>query len=303
MESSLQQFNRSLKSFHLETSVAVTLFNLEGDCIAFSGGGRDFCRYMKFNTSLCRGCAKCDARAMELCREDGKIHEYMCHAGIWEVVGPLFGKSGTIVGFLIGGKYLHRSTPEISWQKMMQAIAHLEKPDRERAACAFHNLPALGEEEVRKTLAVFERTVEALSATDYIESLCNEEVTHSIGVIKSNANNGCRTTCEALCKALHRSIHSLEAFYLKYCGELPARFIAERTMTLSEDSLMNTRRRVADIASDLGYERSAFIAFFKRECGFSPAVFRQFEDKWDKALAKICEENSRNFDATLPFSR
>ena len=280
MESYFDLINRLLEAFYRRMLVTITLYDKHGVCIAHRGGGKDFCRYVKYDDGFRRGCGNCDKNAIKKCRKDGKCREYFCHMGVRETIIPLFGNGGEPVGFLVAGKYRCKQTMAEAEQILMKSIAHKPKREREVLRAAFNALPILDEAHAQEIVPALERLVEELSASGCVSALCNDEVHAVADFIRGS--KGIKMSNDQLYGILRRSRHASENFFKKYCRETPARFIAECKLITAEDRLMNTKEKISVIASDLGYSYSSFITFFKRECGITPGQLRKHKHFKDK---------------------
>ncbi len=65
-------------------------------------------------------------------------------------------------------------------------------------------------------------------------------------------------------------------YFRKVTGKTFKRFILEKRLELAKFMLLNTEKRVSEIASKLGYsDTSNFTHFFKRLTGMSPAEYKK----------------------------
>jgi AraC-like DNA-binding protein len=83
-------------------------------------------------------------------------------------------------------------------------------------------------------------------------------------------------TSEALAREVNMSRSAFADRFTALLGQPPMRYLTAWRMQLARHSLMETRRTVAQIAFEVGYEsEAAFNRAFRRECGSPPATWRR----------------------------
>lgn len=297
MKSCMEHVNAKLERFCMgKKKIAITLFDKYGNCVTHRGGGKSYCRFIRCDLGLCSACRECDKRAMEVSVGKNKRYEYLCHAGVTEVARVLRRKDGTVIGYLVVGKFRRISDEARSRRIFEEAIAGCDESQREQLTEYFEQLPVLDGREYRAVLRDLDRLAEALCKTDRIKGLYNREALFCTRLILESVEEALRRTekegevyveritCESLCERFYLSRHSTESHFRAECGETPARFIKERILVISEDLFMNTHYSTRMIAAMFGYGLPSFYAFFKRECGVTPGQFRAYrkDDKNEK---------------------
>ena len=83
-------------------------------------------------------------------------------------------------------------------------------------------------------------------------------------------------TSEALAREVNMSRSTFADRFTALLGQPPMRYLTAWRMQLARHSLTETRRTVAQIAFEVGYEsEAAFNRAFHRECGSPPATWRR----------------------------
>ncbi|MCK4982098.1 MAG: PocR ligand-binding domain-containing protein, partial [Victivallaceae bacterium] len=105
----------------------------------------DFCRLIKANRTGC-GCEGYDSRTMvKKSAEIGKPFVNICHAGLGEVVFPIYGYNNLHVATVFIGQAI---TDEIDKKGFPEIICRVRKlgVDEEKLQVAYHQLPRLSKE-------------------------------------------------------------------------------------------------------------------------------------------------------------
>ncbi len=281
--------------FLAEMKITIALFDLRGNCITHRGGGKEFCCAVRLHFD--KKCREEDENAFTNALQDGKPHRYRCHAGLTEIVFPLLDTDGTVVGFIIIGKFREKDCVEEARAVAQKAIRG-DARKREAALADFEDLPTLDENEIRKALALLREIAQMLRDLDCLQSLHEPEILQTIDIEKAPRKK--KLTCAQLYESLYTTRHPHEKIIRKACGETPSRFLDERRLVRAEDRLMNTDDSIEKIAEDLGYEPLSFTAFFKRHCGIAPQKFRKNKQRPAENENKRTRKKHKD-DTTLPF--
>lgn len=79
-----------LNNLQLLTGIWVNIFDADGKDIRLFGNAAAFCQHIQAETEGRRRCEDCDARAVEKCAALGRAYQYRCHAGLKEIVVPIY---------------------------------------------------------------------------------------------------------------------------------------------------------------------------------------------------------------------
>lgn len=304
MKDYLLQVNPLFEQFVDEMNLTIALFDLRGNCITHRNGGKEFCCIVK--AQLGGDCQKEDEKALNNARRSGKPCRYKCHAGLTEIVFPLLDADGTVVGFIIIGKFREEECLEEARAAAQNTIKR-GALKRDKTLAAFEDLPTLSENEIRKALALLSEIAQTLRETDCLKILTSPYVRQTFDMIETikTSKDDCakKLTGKQLYQDFHMSRNALDARFMDACGKSPACFLSDRRMVGAEDLLRNTNDSIEKIAEKLGYEPLSFTAFFKRRCGIAPAKFRK--SRQNRPAAGTDPHARRNpkrkDDTTLPF--
>ena len=93
-----------LKSLHLLTGMAVTLYNSHKLWVmSYPNINCDFCKVLRENKCYLMRCRANDAEALNLCAKKGSMIVYRCYMGLYEMIIPLYDQD-SICGYLMLGQ-------------------------------------------------------------------------------------------------------------------------------------------------------------------------------------------------------
>jgi AraC-like DNA-binding protein len=113
---------------------------------------------------------------------------------------------------------------------------------------------------------------------DWLAGLCDPYVGRALSFIHRKLAYPWRL--EELAREVGLSRSALGDRFIEHVGVSPMRYLSRRRLQEAADQLRNSRRPVAQIAYDIGYEsEAAFSRSFKREFGIAPVAFRASVDR------------------------
>ena len=227
---------------------------------------------------------------------------YLCHAGISEVAIPIRRRNGDLAGYLIMGKCLCVDSVE-ECKEVFRKLYSRSDLDRSDLA-SFRDLPWLGTKSLKTAICSLERIARNIERAGIMEGFRDAFMLQIIRMVEINKVGMCKTgaredeaekdmrkkvTCERIYGVLPFSRDTLEKKVMECCGEKLSDFLDQRIMIRAEDLLLNTCRRVDEIAGSLGYDPAGFNEFFKQHYGDNPGNFRKTgvdrETRFENALA------------------
>jgi AraC family transcriptional regulator len=119
--------------------------------------------------------------------------------------------------------------------------------------------------------AMLQITIQSTSTVP--QTLIDGRVLRAIGIIESKFHS--RLTLRTLADQVHLSVFAFVRLFKRETGLSPWQFIMRCRIEASKALLLSTRRAVAQIAYDVGWQNvSHFTAVFRRLVGATPGVFR-----------------------------
>lgn len=110
--------------------------------------------------------------------------------------------------------------------------------------------------------------------TGWLAGLRDPAIGRALGLLHARVSEA--WTAEALAREVNMSRSAFAERFSAVIGQPPMSYLTGWRMQLAKHSLLESRRTVAQIAYEVGYEsEAAFSRAFRRECGDPPAAWRR----------------------------
>jgi AraC-like DNA-binding protein len=110
--------------------------------------------------------------------------------------------------------------------------------------------------------------------TGWLAGLRDPAIGRALGLLHAKVDVD--WTAEALARAVNMSRSAFADRFTTIVGQPPMRYLTGWRMQLAKHSLLESRRTIAQIAYEVGYDsEAAFSRAFRRECGSPPAAWRR----------------------------
>ncbi|MBO4356335.1 MAG: PocR ligand-binding domain-containing protein [Clostridia bacterium] len=111
----IEKLRGLLKDFYEISHIRITVFdeNME-ELVSYPVTVAPYCNIIRQTSLGFDACMKCDRDACQTAAKNHNTHIYRCHAGLTEVVAPLF-VGDVIVGYLLFGHVFSYSSHEEGW--------------------------------------------------------------------------------------------------------------------------------------------------------------------------------------------
>lgn len=261
------------------TGLKTSIYDGNGKNIQVFGGHQEFCRLINADPEGHTRCETCDARAVEQCADIQGVYRYRCHAGLCEVVVPIY-ESGIAIAYLAFGQFLDSTPVKQQWETAVKNLNWYEG-DRSALKETFFSLRQLSEQEIDayaeilEALALYIRQEGMIRSTEYtdIQKLEMYLDAHYMEPLSLNR----------LSSDLHMGTTKLCALAKKLSGgSTLTRIIAQRRVSAAKELLLKSDAPVAVVAEQVGFsDYNYFTKIFKSVTGITPSAYR----KKNRALA------------------
>jgi len=272
--------NEKLRQLQLNlyelVGVQTNIWDITGKNVQLFGKHTNFCRLINNDPEGHRRCVECDCMAVKACAEKRQSYSYVCHAGLREIVLPVF-DSGEIVAFIAFGQLLDSSPRKLQWEHTLSTLDWYEG-DMEELKEAYAEL-------IQYTPAKFKAYEEILQAiTSYIQLE---------GIIRS-ANFSDQQRLEMYIEEHYMEKLSLKTISdalgigtTKLCSlakKLSAdgsitKLISIRRVEAAKSMLLKEDLSVAEIAEKVGFsDYNYFTKIFKKLVGCTPSQYRKLKN-------------------------
>ena len=275
---------RLLTSLRTLTGVHTNIFDMHGKDIEITEEHAPFCQLINSIPEGHARCEACDAQAVKKCL--GIRKPYRCHAGLCEVVLPIY-SGDEAIAYMVFGQLLDDSSREQQWEKTRQTLEWYPG-DLDELKNAYGRLKQFSDKEFRsysellEALAAYINLKEIIRATEHtelqrLENYLNQHYMEklSLASISADLNIGRTKLC-----ALARQLSG---------GSTLTHMIAQRRVNAAKLLLSRSDTPIATVAEAVGIsDYNYFSKVFRNFTGVTPSAFRKAH------RAKTMEKTNKN---------
>ncbi len=264
---------RLITNLQTFTGISTSVYDASGKGVQLGGEHCAFCRLMNASAQGHARCEASDAQAVRRCAAMRSVYSYRCHAGVNEVVLPIY-DSGVPIAYLAFGQLLDSAPVKQQWEAAQRSLGWYEG-DMEQLKEAFFQMRQLSRPEMNaygeilEALALYIRQEGMIRSAEYtdlqkLELYLDEHYMEplSLGRISSDLHVGTTKLC-ALAKKLSG-------------GSTLTRIIAERRVAAAKELLTKTDAPVAAVAEKVGFsDYNYFTKIFRSVTGMTPSAYRK----------------------------
>ena len=226
----------------------------------------EFCRKIQEECNLYSRCVEMDARMQSEVMRSGKELCYTCHAGLKEVVAPIY-INGDLGGFLMLGQF--RDTDQ--YPKEMLSLTE-EFPEFRKF---FYDLPCYPEKQLKGIIGLLRVLLDYISLCE-LASLKGSRLQYEI-IKYLKKNWDAKITLKKLALYLNCSVsyisHELRSRYNITFTDLVTR---ERISKAEKEMTDNPQKSIAEIAAIAGFKDVYYFSrVYKKNRGVAPISFRK----------------------------
>ena len=260
----------NLQSF---TGISTSLYDANGKGVQLGGEHCEFCRLVNASPEGHAKCVASDAQAVRCCAEQHRVYAYRCHAGVNEVVLPIY-DSGVPIAYLAFGQLLDSAPVKQQWEAAARSLGWYEG-DPEELREAFFRMRQLSKQEIHayaeilEALALYIRQEGMIRSAEYtdlqkLEMYLDAHYMEPLSLSRISAELHVGTT--KLC-ALAKKLSG---------GGTLTRIIAERRVAAAKELLLRSDAPVAAVAEKVGFsDYNYFTKLFKSVTGITPSAYRK----------------------------
>lgn len=260
--------------------VVIDFINRDGESLKLSKmkNFNPYCARLRSEESGFAACAACDCQHARQASLKQDVVIYQCHAGLSELVVPLFSDSGTYVGGMTSGQFF-RENEDCMTDEEVSAVAREHQLDSKTMCSLYRQTKTLTSIQVEGIIeylqSIGQIIVETHNKLLFMESIDSPA---KIPLIKQFVKDNYRKkiTLPETARKFHMSVDYFGHYFTKEVGTSFLYFVNLFRISQAEEMLLQTHNSISDIAMLTGFKSlSQFNRTFKAAAGISPREFRK----------------------------
>lgn len=268
-----EKLRKLLTSLYMIAGIQTNIYDEHGEDIKLFGNHADFCRIINSTAAGHERCVQCDRAAVKCCAESRKPYRYRCHAGLKEVIIPIF-DSGKPVAFLAFGQVLDDTPYREQWNHTLTTLSWYDGDILELRDC-FWRLIQLSDDKMH----AYEDILCALTSYIQLERIiCSTELSDEQRLEEYIDKHYMeKLSLKKISDDLHMGTTKLCALAKKLSGDgSVTKLTTNRRIAEAKILLYNKRLSVAEIAERVGFsDYNYFTKMFKKTVGVTPSQYRK----------------------------
>ncbi len=279
-----EKLQRLLSNLYMFAGIQTNIYDKTGRDIQVFGKHTDFCRLINDTPDGHRRCTECDCQAVQTCTERRGVYSYRCHAGLSEVVLPIF-FDGEPMAFLAFGQLLDERPYAEQWEFAARSLTWYPG-DIEELQEAFFRLTRMSSarrrayEEILEAIALYIRLEGIIMTTELsdqqrLKMYIDEKYAEKLSLAK-------------ICEDLRMGSTKVCSLAKKISGDgSVVKMITARRIAEAKTLLLNTNLTVSQISGRVGFsDYNYFTGVFKKTTGQTPTEYRRTASQDDSVVIR-----------------
>ena len=268
-----------LRHYHNVTKIRIAILDTNyNDIVGYPKNRDSICNYIRSCKEADRCCQECDKKACSIVNQTGGFYMYECHAGLHEIIIPLY-VNGSIIGYLFFAHLFHGDSREDTLRNIIEKTKRFDLDEeviknlckdsillsKNYLNSATYLLETLATYICMENLGFFYQPNELIRDIDnYIQQHIQEDI-----------------SIPKLCRAMGIGKTKLHSLSKQYFNEGIHQHIRKYRINLAKTLLeSNDNITIDEVASRCGFtDYNYFIQLFKKMVGITPNKYKKFLHK------------------------
>ena len=268
----IDKLQKVMSDFYTCTNITITLFDRNLNCITDVGAWQPYCLAIGDNPELLAKCSGCNRdNSIKSLNQRGTL-VYTCHAGVAEVVTPIF-QNDTFIAFLMIGKF-RDAEEKYSSAKLVCEAADKYGLDKDKMLEAYYKLPVLDKKCIDSAISVLEMLIYYMTNEKFMRYDNSIRFSSIDKYIEENISE--KITVDEISSHFRIPRHLLYAIFDNETGDSIQEYIIKKRIRKAQHLLSSTTLSVSQISVKVGYpEYNYFFRIFKERVGTTPLQYRK----------------------------
>lgn len=261
-----------LQSFHHLTELRIVIFDDSfHEILGYPSEHCSFCTHIRSDETALKKCNACDEAACKVCQHTNELYLYICHAGLSEVVSPIY-YNNTIIAYLMFGQICNYPDKEAVWP-FIQERCKGYSIDMDELKQSFFEKPYISLETLHAAANIIEACTAYIHLTELIRKDSNDLPFQINQYIISNLDK--LLTADSICQEFHISHSRLYRISEQLYGCSIGKQIKKLRIQVAQKLLRDSDLNISEIAMRIGiYDYNYFTKYFKQATGVTPSLYR-----------------------------
>ena len=268
----VEKLQKVMSDFYACTKITITLFDRNLNCITDVGEWQPYCMQIGEKPELLEKCSGCNHDSCAKSLNKRSTVMYTCHAGVAEVVAPIF-QNDTFIAYLMIGKF--RDAEEVySSPEMVTQAAEKYGLDKDKMLEDYYKLPVLDKKTIDSAISLLEILIYYFTGEKFFHYDHSVQFAAINQYIEDNLSE--KITVEEICNHFRIPRHLLYATFDHESGDSIQEYIIKKRIRKAQRLLSDTDLPVSQISTQVGYpEYNYFFRIFKERVGETPLHYRK----------------------------
>ena len=267
-----KKIERSISDFYIGTGIAAVLYDADGETVAASKSYTKYCAAVRKNEKRVLACSRSNYLQMDEAKRTGKTVFYTCHAGLMEVIKPIFYED-TLIAYLQIGQFRDGAGTYSNEGKALRA-AESYGLDGEKILSLYKDLPVVSSEKLQALQNLMDTIVKSFWSDGLIHSKRSMLSVRIEQYVRQRLDE--KIYVEELCEKFSLSKNALYALFEREFQNTVSGFILSERIKRAKKLLKETDKTITEIAAACGFDDyNYFIRIFKKRSGITPLQFRK----------------------------
>ena len=262
-----------IESFHNLTGIKVAVFNTDFESVlSYPVNESVFCTMMRADKSFCEGCHESEKRLCMECAKRQTVLIEKCHAGLTEVIAPLF-NGVSVIGYIMFGQITNVENREEFVNEVLFRCKKYGFSEKELDGAA-RTVPYYSDKQARDAAAILNALAVYIVFDKLVYTKEKPLAWEITDYIKNNLEKN--LSAEVLCKNFSISKSTLYKELKPYIAGGIAEYVRDLRLKKAEELLANSKMPIWKVAKEVGFsDTDYFLRVFKKETGISAGRYQK----------------------------
>ncbi len=262
-----------LQDFYELTGLRTVVFDAYGiDILSYPTELPDFCKLIRTCENGKLACFKCDQNACKRAKESKKTIMYDCHAGLIEVIAPIYVKNA-IVGYLLLS-HIVQGVDKIAETRLVKNRCKQYAICENKLMTAYNKLQKTEYKKIKAASNLLSMAASAIYETKLANIVSGSLQDKLTDYLNNNLSND--LSSETICNTLQISRTTLFNLSKEMYGMSIVKHITNLRIQRAIELLTDSDLSIAQICTEIGInDYNYFFRVFQKHTGVKPSAYKK----------------------------